>query len=79
MTSHGISAVFRENKEGKVYGLTLIDNKSGAVFNGSDLGKCCSGQAFVKQFGNSRAGEKEKQGHVPYVVDLQIRAKADDT
>ena len=50
MTSQGINAVFRENKEGRVYGLTFVDNKSGAVFNGSDLGKKYSGQMIVKQF-----------------------------
>lgn len=50
MQSEGINAVFRENKEGRVYGLTFIDNKSGAVFNGSDLGKAYSGQAIIKQF-----------------------------
>jgi hypothetical protein len=50
LKSNGINAMFRENKEGRVYGLTLIDNKSGAVFNGSDLGKAYSGQALTKQF-----------------------------
>jgi hypothetical protein len=50
MTSNDINIIFRENKEGRVYGLTLVDNKSGAVFNGSDLGKAYSGQALVKQF-----------------------------
>lgn len=50
MASHGINAVFRENKEGRVYGLTFIDNKSGAVFNGSNLGKGYSGQVLVKRF-----------------------------
>ncbi len=49
MNSEGINAMFRENKEGRVYGMTLIDNKSGAVFNGSDLGKGYSGQALVRR------------------------------
>lgn len=53
MTSHGINAMFRENNEGKVYGLTFIDNKSGAVFNGSDLGKGYSGQALLNRFQTS--------------------------
>jgi hypothetical protein len=43
---YGINAMFRENKEGRVYGLTFIDNLKGAVFNGSDLGKDYSGQAL---------------------------------
>ncbi len=79
MASHGINAMFRENKEGRVYGLTLIDNKSGAVFNGSDLGKGYSGQALVKQFENSMVDERGKQGHLRYVGELQVPAKRDDT
>jgi hypothetical protein len=63
MASHDINAMFRENKEGRVYGLTFIDNKSGAVFNGSDLGKAYSGQALIKQFEAQQslaiAGKKE--------------------
>ena len=55
LKSNGINAIFRENKEGRVYGLTFIDNKSGVVFNGSDLGKAYSGQVLTKQFeANSR-------------------------
>jgi hypothetical protein len=49
MTSQGIYAMFRESKDGRVYGLTLIDNKSGAVFNGSDLGKKYSGQMIIQR------------------------------
>jgi hypothetical protein len=77
MTSQGINAMFRENNEGRVYGLTLIDNKSGAVFNGSDLGKGYSGQALVKQFENSMVDEREKQRHLRY--ELQVPGKRDDT
>lgn len=64
MNFYGINAMFRENKEGRVYGLTLIDNKNGVVFNGSDLGKAYSGQALAKQFHNWVAGEKERQTRV---------------
>jgi len=66
--------MFRENKEGRVYGLIFIDNKSGAVFNGSDLGKTYSGQALVKRFDNWIAGEKDKQERVCQISDLQISA-----
>ncbi len=79
MHSEGINAVFRENKEGRVYGMTLIDNKSGAVFNGSDLGKGYSGQALIKQFENSMIDEREKQGHLRYVGELQVPGKRDNT
>jgi hypothetical protein len=48
LQSNGINAMFRKNKEGRVYGLTFVDNKSGAVFNGSDLGKKYSGQSIIQ-------------------------------
>ncbi|MBI3137742.1 MAG: hypothetical protein HYZ15_04075, partial [Sphingobacteriales bacterium] len=32
-------AVLRENKQGQVYGITFIDYRTKAVFNGSDIGK----------------------------------------
>lgn len=63
MTSRGINAMFRENKEGRVYGLTFVDNRNGAVFNGSDLGKPYSGQPMIKQLEaepNITAAEKGK-------------------
>lgn len=79
MTSQDIYAMFRENKEGRVYGLTFIDNKSGAVFNGRDLGKGYSGQALIKQFENSMIDEREKQGDLRYVGELQVPGKRDNT
>jgi hypothetical protein len=66
---HGINPVFRENKDGRVYGITFIDNRNGAVINGSDLGKEYSGQALVKRFNlpsatRRTAGERERQERV---------------
>ncbi len=39
LNSHGIFVVFRQNEEGRTYGITFVDNQSKVVFNGSDLGK----------------------------------------
>lgn len=39
LKKEGIQVVLRENKEGLIYGITFIDYRSKAVFNGSDLGK----------------------------------------
>jgi hypothetical protein len=64
MNLYEINAIFREGKDGRVYGLTLVDSRKCIVFNGSDLGKGYSGQALVKRFDAKqsivRAGEKEK-------------------
>jgi hypothetical protein len=66
MKLYEINAMFREGKDGRVYGLTLIDNRKCAVFNGRDLGKGYSGQALMKRFDVKpkvlMAGEKERQG-----------------
>jgi hypothetical protein len=69
MMLYEINAMFREDKDGRVYGLTLVDNRNCTVFNGSDLGKCYSGQAVVKRFEEKprlvMAGEKERNGMAP--------------
>jgi hypothetical protein len=64
MKLYEINAMFREGKDGRVYGLTLVDNKKCTVFNGSDLGKGYSGQALMKRLEVKpslvMAGEKER-------------------
>jgi hypothetical protein len=47
-TPEPINAMFREGKDGRVYGLTLVDNRKCTVFNGSALGKRYSGQNLAK-------------------------------
>lgn len=77
MNFHGINAAFRENKDGRVYGLTFIDNKNGVVFNGSDLDKDYSGQMLVKRFENYAAGEKERMARVEHRLEWPQREKDD--
>lgn len=50
-----ISVVFRENKQGRIYGVTFIDHDTKNVFNGSRLGKDFSANIFQEWFVN---GEK---------------------
>jgi hypothetical protein len=80
MKLYEINAMFREGKDGRVYGLTLIDNRKCTVFNGSDLGKGYSGQALMKRFDAKpslvMAGEKEKHETAPQrseLPELQLR------
>ncbi|MBI3139797.1 MAG: relaxase/mobilization nuclease domain-containing protein [Sphingobacteriales bacterium] len=42
LKKEGVLAVLRENKQGQVYGITFIDYRTRAVFNGSDIGKSYS-------------------------------------
>lgn len=39
LREEGVQLAVRQNKEGRIYGITYIDHKSKCVFNGSDLGK----------------------------------------
>lgn len=39
--------VVRQNAEGRIYGITFVDNQAKCVFNGSDLGKQYSAKAIL--------------------------------
>jgi hypothetical protein len=46
----GIQVIFRQNEEGRLYGITFVDHQSKAVFNGSDLGKTYSAASLSSWF-----------------------------
>jgi hypothetical protein len=46
----GIDVVFRENEQGRIYGVTFIDHNHRMAFNGSRLGKEFSANAFDELF-----------------------------
>src|SRR3712207_3485246 len=46
----GIDVLFRENEEGRLYGITFIDHNNGCVVNGSRLGKELSANAVAEWF-----------------------------
>lgn len=46
----GIDVIFRENEEGRLYGVTFIDQNNGCVVNGSRLGKELSANAVAEWF-----------------------------
>ena len=50
LIQHGINTVIRRNDQGRLYGITFIDHKTGNVFNGSHLGKEFSANVFQKLF-----------------------------
>lgn len=45
-----IYTVLRQNAEGRIYGVTFVDNKHKTVFNGSDLGKGYSAAHLQNRF-----------------------------
>jgi hypothetical protein len=46
LKKQGISVLFRENEQGRIYGVTFIDHEQKCVFNGSRLGKEFSANVF---------------------------------
>lgn len=47
----GINVLFRQNTDGRIYGVTFIDHENRAVLNGSRLGKEFSANTFNTLFG----------------------------
>lgn len=54
LEKEGIVAFFRANDEGRIYGITFVDNKSKVVFNGSDLGRLYSAKAILERLTTSK-------------------------
>lgn len=50
LANQGITVVKRQNSEGRIFGLTYIDHQSGAIFNGSAIGKAYSANAMLSRF-----------------------------
>lgn len=46
LNKESVLILFRQNDEGRVYGITFVDNKTKVVFNGSDLGKAYGAKAI---------------------------------
>ena len=62
LRKQGIDVVFRQNDNGRIYGVTFIDHDSRVVLNGSRLGKEYSANVFNERF----SGETGKM-HQPEV------------
>lgn len=50
-----------EKAEGRLYGITFVDNQNKCVFNGSDLGKGCSVAAIQSKLSNPEIDKAVKQ------------------
>jgi hypothetical protein len=61
LKKEGIDLVVCENKDGVIYGMTYIDHRQKAVFNGSELGKGYSAKAILERCANVGASEGKKQ------------------
>lgn len=59
LAKNGMSVIFRENVEGRIYGATFIDHQNKTVFNGSKMGKEFSANVFNELFKNSIPTDKQ--------------------
>ena len=50
LVKQGVGVVFRENEDGRIYGVTFIDHSRREAFNGSRLGKEYSANVFDRLF-----------------------------
>jgi hypothetical protein len=65
MVRSQIYPVVRQNDEGRIYGMTFIDNSTKCVFNGSTLGKQYSAQGILNRFGSDQSNNKVSPPKLP--------------
>lgn len=66
----GVDVLFRENEQGRLYGITFIDHNNGCVVNGSRLGKELSANAVAEWFDRphpelSASIQQSEKGGIP--------------
>lgn len=66
----GIRVILRHNDEGRLYGVTFIDQINKAVFNGSDLGKAYSANALSDYFLPEPKRQGQTQEHQEFNYDV---------
>lgn len=59
-----VYSVVRRNNDGRIYGITFIDNNAKCVFNGSDLGKQYTAHNLTARFGT----ESQNDGLAPPIL-----------
>jgi hypothetical protein len=49
LNKESVLVLFRQNDEGRIYGISFVDNKTKVVFKGSDLGKAFGAKAITSR------------------------------
>lgn len=85
LNAQNISVVIRQNDEGRIFGLTFVDNLTKVVFNGSDLGKRYGAKSIMERLTSGSkaipiAKQFESQTMSDYQgkVDLGLEKMVDD-
>ncbi|MDB5014207.1 MAG: Relaxase/mobilization nuclease family protein [Daejeonella sp.] len=78
----GVKVLFRQNEDGRVYGVTYADFHSKSVFNGSALGKNYSAKAIMEGFiGEAKSNQKfisEKTGSAVLISASSLSNNGND-
>mgnify|MGYP000765375524 FL=1 len=76
----GIDTVLRYTEEGRIYGATFIDHRTGCVLNGSRMGKELSANALQEHFTLPYAGQPPVPLSVPVEAgkDMHGQSASDD-
>ncbi|TKK64860.1 relaxase [Ilyomonas limi] len=61
LAKKNVYTVLRQNEEGRIYGITLVDNQNKAVFNGSEIGKAYSIASIQQHFYKTQPLTKEME------------------
>ena len=72
----GIDTVLRYTEEGRIYGATFIDHRTGCVLNGSRMGKELSANALQEHFTLPYAGQPPVPLSVPVEAGKDMRGQS---
>ena len=75
LKGRGIDTVLRYTEEGRIYGATFIDHRTGCVLNGSRMGKELSANALQEHFTLPYAGQPPIPLSVPLETGEDIRGQ----
>ncbi len=75
LACHKIDTLVRKNNEGKVFGITFIDNANKSVFNGSEIGKKYSIMGLQNQFITANLSAKLKEEDAAFVQSSSSASK----
>lgn len=77
LANKGVFVLFRENEEGRIYGVTFVDNRNKVVFNGSDLGKPYGAKAILEQFSQAPGATSSGTRSQTHPAEVQHTSEVD--
>jgi len=78
LAEKSIQCILRRNPEGRIYGVTFIDQKNKAVFNGSDLGRPYSANLLSAKFQPELTTQLIKEEQSKFVASGQVSSPVDN-